>query len=376
MTSLIMIPQGVDLSKLHHVVKATSFKGAIEDWHNLSDNDYFEWQEFLLPHSTELEPKSNNWLDDVLHLFMEKTLRSEVKSDLNSIPKNQCGSITTLQCIIKRMVIRNQEAQDTLEMYIKTFNITNFSGKNVPTACLCLKAVAHALGDKDLPNNAIRKVLEGFAKLSTKLFNNFCASQIALCWGTFYRTLMKNTSLQNQLNDVLNDLETSYLDLVGGKLWEGVIASPTRSSFLANHTNNKEIEKAMAMAAMKKLPFDKWVKLHAICHHCGEKGHICPHCLKYIEQVKSGQIKIPPKQRPSPRGPYAACPPGLPAAQHPYMKDPKAKAFLSFFQALFTKEDKEEEDDTERNDDVDATDDNEDKEDMRNFLLMVGSLKE
>jgi hypothetical protein len=130
----------------------------------------------------------------------------------------------------------------------------------------------------------------------------------------------------------------------------------------------------MAMTAIKKLPFYEWVKLHAICHHCGEKGHIHPHCPKYIEQVKSGLIKIPPKQRPSPRGPYAARPPGQPAAQRPYMKDPKAKAFLSAFQALFTKEDKEEEEDTEHNDDFNATDDNEDMEDMHNFFSMVGSL--
>ncbi len=270
----------------------------------------------------------------------------------------------------------NQEAQDTLETYIKTFDITNFPGKNVPTACLGLKALAHALGDKDLPTNAICKVLDGFAKSSTKSFNNFCASQIALRRGTFYRTLMKNTSLPNQLNDILNDLETIYLDLVGGKLWGGVIASPTRSSFLANYNNNEEIKKAMAMAAMKKLPFDEWVKLHATCHHCGKKGHIHPHCPKYIKQVKSSQIKIPPKQHPSPRGPYAARPPGRPAAQRPYIKDPKAKAFFSAFQVLFTKEDKEEEEDTERNDDVDATDDNKDAEDMRNFFSMVGSIKE
>ncbi len=187
---------------------------------------------------------------------------------------------------------------------------------------------------------------------------------------------MKNTSLPNQLNNVLNDLKTSYIDLVGGKLWEGVIASPTRSSFLANYNNNEEIEKAMAMATIKKLPFDKWVKLHATCHHCGEKGHIRPHCPKYIKQVKSGQIKISPKQRPSPCGPYAACPPDQPTAQRLYMKDPEAKAFFSNFQALFSKEDKEEEEDTEHNDDVDATDNNKDKEDMRNFFLIVDSLKE
>jgi hypothetical protein len=88
MTSLIMIPQGIDLSKPHHVAKAISFKDAIEDWQDLSNNDYFEWQGFLLRHSTELELKSNNWLDNALHLFMEKKLCSEVKSDLNSIPQN------------------------------------------------------------------------------------------------------------------------------------------------------------------------------------------------------------------------------------------------------------------------------------------------
>ncbi len=91
-----MIPQCVDLSKPHHVAKATSFKDTIKDWQDLSDKDYFKWQGFLLWHSTELKLKSNNWLDNVLHLSMEKMLCSEVKSDLNSVPKNQRGSITML----------------------------------------------------------------------------------------------------------------------------------------------------------------------------------------------------------------------------------------------------------------------------------------
>ena len=91
---------------------------------------------------------------------MEETLRAEVDSDINSIPKHQRGLITTLRCIIKPMVIKNQEAKDALENYIRSFDITKFPGKNVPTACLCLKAIAGALGDNDLPTNIIRKVLE------------------------------------------------------------------------------------------------------------------------------------------------------------------------------------------------------------------------
>ncbi len=96
MPSLLKIPQDVDLSKPHRVAKATQFKDAIEDWQSLDDNNYFTWQEFLLRYGTETELESDNWLDDVLQLSMEKTLRSKVDSDLNSISKHQRGSITTL----------------------------------------------------------------------------------------------------------------------------------------------------------------------------------------------------------------------------------------------------------------------------------------
>ncbi len=90
-----------------------------------------------------------------------------------------------LQCIIKCMVIRNQEVRDALETYIKTFDITNFPGKNVPTACLFLKAVAHALGDKDLPTNAIRKVLEGFAKIVYQIVQQILCKLDCLAPGNF-----------------------------------------------------------------------------------------------------------------------------------------------------------------------------------------------
>ncbi len=55
--------------------------------------------------------------------------------------------------------MKNQEAKDALKNYIREFDITNFPGEKVPTACLCLKAVARALGDDDLPSNTIPKVL-------------------------------------------------------------------------------------------------------------------------------------------------------------------------------------------------------------------------
>ncbi len=150
--------------QIHHVVKATWFKDDVDDWQDLNDKDYFQRQEYLFWHGTDIKLKSDNWLDDVLQLMMEKMLHSEVESDLKSIPKIQSGSIATLQCIIKRMVVRNQEAWDALGTYIKTFNITKFRGENVPTAILCLKAVAKALRENDFPTNVTCTILERFAK--------------------------------------------------------------------------------------------------------------------------------------------------------------------------------------------------------------------
>jgi hypothetical protein len=175
------------------------------------------------------------------------------------------------------MVIRNQEARDALEEYLKKFDIRQFPGENVPTACLRLKAVATSLGNDNLPKNIIRKVLKGFAKSSTISFNEVCTSQLALRHGSISQILFKNASLHTQLIDVLNDLESAFLDLAGGKLWAGVNATPHTSLFKATLNNDNDTtgvvlaavknmpadKKARALAAVKILPWDEWVKLYA-----------------------------------------------------------------------------------------------------------------
>jgi hypothetical protein len=138
MTSLIMIPQDVQLSKPHLAAKATVFKDAIGNWQDMDDQDYFLWQEFILHFGTAIEIESDHWLDNVLHLLMEKILHAVVKLDINTIPKHQRGMITTLRCIvIKQMVIKNQEAKVALENYIRSFDITKIPGKKCPH-CLSL----------------------------------------------------------------------------------------------------------------------------------------------------------------------------------------------------------------------------------------------
>jgi hypothetical protein len=118
---------------------------------------------------------------------METTLRSKVEPDMKSLPlQKQKGAITMLCFIIKRIVDRNQQAKDALETYLKTFDITAFPGKNVPIACLRLKAVARTLGNDDLPKNIVPTILKGFSKSSTDTFNNVCNSKIAMRSDSMY----------------------------------------------------------------------------------------------------------------------------------------------------------------------------------------------
>jgi hypothetical protein len=176
-----MIPQGVDFKNLANVSRARVFFNAIDDWQKLEDKDYFQWQKFVLLYGSSVEVESDNWLKETLLLSMERTLCSKVESDMKSLPLQKQKGVNTMLCfIIKHMVVHNQEAKDALETYLKTFDITAFPGKNVPIACLRLKAVARALGINDLPKNIVQTILEGFSKSSTDTFNNVCKSKIAM----------------------------------------------------------------------------------------------------------------------------------------------------------------------------------------------------
>jgi hypothetical protein len=103
MLSLLKIPQGVDLAQPYQVAKAVLLKDAIDDWQDLDDTDYFNWQEFILRNGTNVELKSDNWLDNSLLMSLEKTLWAEVESDLCSLSLSRRGSLTNLCCIIKQI---------------------------------------------------------------------------------------------------------------------------------------------------------------------------------------------------------------------------------------------------------------------------------
>jgi hypothetical protein len=139
-------------------------------------------------------------------MSMKTVLHAEVESDLKSLPVIHQGAITMLCFIIKRMLVRNQEAWDALEEYIKAFDICNFSIKNAPTACLKLKAVITVLDDK-LSSNSVCRILKGFAHASTTSFLSVCTSKIAMRSDSIYASLLATTPLHNQVLSTLDDLE-------------------------------------------------------------------------------------------------------------------------------------------------------------------------
>jgi hypothetical protein len=287
-----------------------------------------------------------------------------------------------LRFIIKRMVVRNQEAKDALETYLKKFDITAFPGENVPIACLRLKAVARALGNDDLPKNIVRTILEGFSKSSTDTFNDVCKSKIAMRSDSMYRTLLKNSSLHNQLIETLNDLENKYQELIGGKKWAGVGHNGLLQGSLfkiSTEDPEQEMLDARAYAALKKIPFEEWCKNYATCHHCGKKGHIRPDCDLFKADVAAGKIKLKSGQRRDNRARHRGVREDNAGRKPPihknFSKDPKAKALVSAFAAFFAGN-KEEDDEQDVESPKDEEDEDELTEDQLAFLSMVGSLKE
>jgi hypothetical protein len=192
--------------------------------------------------------------------------------------------------------------------------------------------------------------------------------------------LMRGTSLLSQLNNLLQDLEVTYLDLAGGDKWNGIIATPSTSAFINEVDAAEEEETARALAARSNIPWEEWVKKFAKCHYCGKPGHIRPNCPDYLKKVASGEITRISGNRPrynqgrSPRGDKNERPR---RQDKNFLKNPKAKAFLSAFQALFCDESGDEDDEADAIDQDNKDDHVDADEDLHGFLSMVGSsLKE
>jgi hypothetical protein len=206
---------------------------------------------------------------------MESNLHAEVESDMRGLLPNQRGAITMLGFIIKRMVIWNQEAWDALKDYIRSVDIRNYPGMNVPTACLKLKAVVNVLSPK-LPSNAVQTILERFLKASTASFTQVCATKIAMQGNSTYASFQDKIPLHKQVLSMLDDLEQKYQQLITAKKWEGVGHSGMiqgKLSFKVATIANDDNATAYVDLAKQRILYKDRAKLQK-CNHCGARGHV------------------------------------------------------------------------------------------------------
>ena len=315
---IIMIPLYFDEKDPTTYNASAPFVNAILDHDQLTDDHYKRYQRFLRRFGRDEEITSDAWFEEKLWKSLSPALHSEVLSDFIELdkdddedpnkPKDSCqGSLTLLRIIINRVVQSNQESRRSLEEYIRNFDIRKFPGEDVTAASLRIKAVARSLGTTNLPSDIIHRVLEGFARASTPMFQSFCATQESLITSSLVRDRLTNKdNIYKMLVNVLADLEVRYADLRSGQRWLGHGHGTTISDsvFLSSAHDGLDDDDVLgddddyavyitSVGRHKALPFDVWVR-DKNCHHCGELGHIRPQCPNR---------KDPPLRRANPRHP-------------------------------------------------------------------------
>lgn len=289
MMGIFMIPNHFTLHDPSSTGLATRMTNILDDWKDVNEVDVFAWQEFILRFGSSEDLESNNWMEDTLYLSMEQSLKSEVLSDVQDVPKLQRGAVTLFYLVVKRVFLRNQEARDLLITWIKEFDLLNFPNQNVSKACLAFKAIVRSVGEKDLPSNTVRCLLTGMSNATNANFKQVCATNEAMLSNSLYQRQLGTLTTVDHLKAVMTDLERKYLELCGGKKWEGIGHEPV--AFFAG--DKEELGKArseydgharaLAARGEKPLPFNEWVKT-AFCHGCGKQGHIKPDCPELLRQ--------------------------------------------------------------------------------------------
>jgi hypothetical protein len=130
-------------------------------------------------------------MEDFLCALMAKTLKDKVISDFDEVPKEHQGAISLFHCMVNCMVLKNEESHCNLQKWIQDFTISNFPGENVTKACLCIKAVANAIGHDKLPSDIITQILNGIWSASTKEFCNICNTQTAMMTHSNLKQMVK-----------------------------------------------------------------------------------------------------------------------------------------------------------------------------------------
>ena len=185
MASIFLMPDIFSLSDSSLLATALEWTNILEKFGEVEADDVYRWQEFVLTYGAACDVESDNWLEDTLRLSMDSSLKSEVLSDMEELSELQCGAISIFYLVTKRMVIRNQEAADAMLEWFNKFNILNYDNQNVSEAVLRIKAMVRAIGDKNLPKNAVRRILDGFSTATNEKFKDLVKAQSAMLSSSF-----------------------------------------------------------------------------------------------------------------------------------------------------------------------------------------------
>jgi hypothetical protein len=118
-------PQGFDINNVSCVNSSTQLTNAILVWKNLTNKDYFQWQEFLHHYNSNDNIESDQWMEEFMCTLIAKTLKDKVISDFDELPKEHRGGISLFCCMVNHIVSMNKEPHCNLEKWIQDFTISN-----------------------------------------------------------------------------------------------------------------------------------------------------------------------------------------------------------------------------------------------------------
>ena len=260
----------------------------IRDWSKIKFEKICNWQHYLSNFASDEDNDSNEFCLEIIEKSTDPSLLAQVKADYNKLSEPQRGAATLFKLLISKVIVKSHSAKEALHNYLLLFDITTFVGENVSVAAQKIKAVAEALGPRDLPTNVIKPLLEGFSKASCPTFVSFCstlsATQRAVPYWDAGNVDALPTSAMQDIYDMLSKVEGTYLDLTSTGQWTGAKAEG-KSLFPAQATPPTSPSVPTSDAPTPRPPWQRNVS----CRYCKKRGHLERECRKkaYAEKKKN-----------------------------------------------------------------------------------------
>ena len=249
------------------------FISLLTHFSTIEEEAALSWQRFFNKYAAPVELESATWAWDILEKSMTAELKTLVNDDFELVDAEAKGAITVFKIMTNHMVLRNQETVDTLNDWLRNFDIRQINGQNVSVAAGKCRAIIRALDGFGLPSNVLRCLLDGFARVDNESFKSLCVTLSTMNRSALMQQSLSHLTQKQKCFEVLKDLETTYIALSTQHKW--LATGHSGSAFIGDIQEDET--HARAMAARQRLPFDEWVKTIE-CKNCGVKGHIAKDC--------------------------------------------------------------------------------------------------